>query len=124
VGVWSEIAHGADLRLEVAPRSAAQLHGLAKAQGHVFGSFSILQLEAMARIMANNDRLLRDARFDRFDGTVILFEATRVTPGLDRSFADPEAWRPLCGSLRVIPIDAEHHRMLSPAAVRQMQGKV
>jgi thioesterase domain-containing protein len=119
--VWSDIAQGADLRTEVAPRDAAQLHDLAKAQGHVFGSFSIPQLEAMACVVTNNARLLWEARFDRFDGGVTLFEATRVTPGLDRSFADPEAWRPLCSTLRVIRVDAEHHHMLSPAAVRQIR---
>lgn len=122
--VWSEIAHGADLRIEVAPRDAAHLLTLAKAQGHVFGSFSLLQLEAMARVVTNNARLLWEARFDRFDGSVTLFEATRVTPGLDRSFANPEIWRPLRGTLRVVPIDAEHHRILSPAAVRQIQGRI
>ena len=59
--VWNEIAHGADLRTEIAPQNAAQLNNLAKAQGHVFGSFSLLQLEAMARIVTNNARLLWDA---------------------------------------------------------------
>jgi amino acid adenylation domain-containing protein/non-ribosomal peptide synthase protein (TIGR01720 family) len=122
--VWSEIAHGADLGTEVSPQDAAHLLTLAKAQGHVFGSFSLPQLEAMARVVTNNARLLWEARFDRFDGNVILFEATRVTPGLDRSFADPEAWRPLCGTLRVIQVDAEHHHMLSPAAVSQIREKV
>jgi amino acid adenylation domain-containing protein/non-ribosomal peptide synthase protein (TIGR01720 family) len=121
--VWSEIAHGADLVTEATPRDAAHLLALAKAQGHVFGSFSLPQLEGMARVVTNNARLLWEARFDRFDGNVILFEATRVTPGLDRSFADPDAWRPLCGKLRVIQVDAEHHHMLSPAAVRQIRGK-
>ncbi|MGE3651932.1 MAG: amino acid adenylation domain-containing protein [Reyranellaceae bacterium] len=120
--VWREIAHGADLRAEVAPRDAAHLLSLAKAQGHVFGSFSLSQLEAMARVVSNNARLLWEARFDKFDGEVILFEATRDTPGLDRCFADAEAWRPLSGALRVIPVDAEHHHMLSPAAVRQIRG--
>ena len=122
--VWGEIAHGADLRTEIAPRDAAHLLTLAKAQGHVFGSFSLPQLEAMARIVTNNARLLWEARFDRFDGDVILFEATRVTLGLDRSFADAEAWRSLSGTLRVIQIDAEHHHMLSPAAVRQIRGRI
>ncbi|WP_203226074.1 non-ribosomal peptide synthetase [Novosphingobium pentaromativorans] len=122
--VWSEIAHGADLRTAVAPRDAGQLLALAKAQGHVFGSFSVEQLQAMARVVTNNARLLWEARFDRFDGEVILFEATRVTPGLDRSFADAEAWRSLSGTLRVIQVDAEHHHMLSSAAVRQIRGKV
>ncbi|MBJ3777493.1 non-ribosomal peptide synthetase [Acuticoccus mangrovi] len=122
--VWSEIAHGADLRTDVAPRDAAHLLSLAKAQGHVFGSFSLQQLEAMARVVTNNARLLWEARFERFDGDVTLFEATRVTPGLDRSFADPETWRPLCGTLRVVEVDAEHHHMLSPAAVRQIRGRV
>ncbi|WP_334150927.1 amino acid adenylation domain-containing protein [Hyphomicrobium sp.] len=122
--VWSEIAHGADLRSEATPRDAAHLLTLAKAQGHVFGSFSLPQLEAMARVVTNNARLLWEARFDKFDGDVTVFEATRVTPGFDRSFTDPEMWRPLCGTLHIVRVDAEHHHMLSPAAVRQIRGKV
>ncbi|CAE6968503.1 D-alanine--D-alanyl carrier protein ligase [Paraburkholderia domus] len=123
--VWSEIARGADLGGNVALRDAAQLREIARTQGHVFGSFTVSQLEAMARVMANNGRFLEEAaHLERFDGPLILFEATRVTPGLDRTFADPQAWRPLCSELEVIPIDAEHHRMLSPAAVKQMKGKM
>ena len=121
---WTELAYGADLRAATAIHDAATLREAARAQGHVFGSFTTAQLEAMAVVMENNSRLLSAAKLDYFDGTVTLFEASRATPGLDRSIARPDAWRALCASLTVIPVDAEHHHMLSPAVVSQLRGEI
>jgi amino acid adenylation domain-containing protein/non-ribosomal peptide synthase protein (TIGR01720 family) len=121
---WTELAYGADLRAATAIHDAATLREAARAQGHVFGSFTTAQLEAMAVVMENNSRLLSAAKLDYFDGTVTLFEASRATPGLDRSIARPDAWRALCASLTVIPVDAEHHHMLSPTVVSQLRGEI
>jgi thioesterase domain-containing protein len=121
---WTEMAHGADLRAATAVHDAATLREAARAQGHVFGSFTTAQLEAMAVVMENNSRLLAEADLEYLDGAVTLFDAGQATPGLDRSTARPDAWRALCASLNVIPVDAEHHRMLSPAAVSQMRGEI
>ncbi len=121
---WTELAYGADLRAATAIHDAATLREAARAQGHVFGSFTTAQLEAMAVVMENNSRLLSAAKLDYFDGTLTLFEASRATPGLDRSIARPDAWRALCASLTVIPVDAEHHHMLSPAVVSQLRGEI
>ncbi len=121
---WTELAYGADLRAGTAIHSAATLREAARAQGHVFGSFTTAQLEAMAVVMENNSRLLSAAKLDYFDGAVTLFEASRATPGLDRSIARPDAWRALCASLTVIPVDAEHHHMLSPTVVSQLRGEI
>jgi thioesterase domain-containing protein len=73
--------------------------------------------------MANNSRLISTAKLNTFDGDITLLVATRHTPGLDRTNISPEAWRPFChGNIRKIYIDAEHHQMLSPEALRQMDG--
>jgi amino acid adenylation domain-containing protein len=120
---WREIALGAGLELPAdMVLTTATVHELARAEAHVLGSFSVDALARLAAVMANNVRLLWEARFDPFDGDITLLTAARPTPGLERLHADPEAWRPFCcGELRSFAIDAEHHRMLSPEALQQLR---
>jgi thioesterase domain-containing protein len=125
--IWGQIALGTNLDLFAEAASgaldAAAIHCLARKQSHILGFFSLRQLEELAAITANNARLLCTARLDTFDGDITLFVSTRKTPGLDRTDASPEAWRSFCqGSIRRIDVDAEHHQMLSPEAVKQMGG--
>ena len=124
--IWREIALGTNLAI---PRkefgeelNASVILALAREQSHILGTFSLDHLNRLAAVLANNSRLVSTARLDRFDGHITLFAATRQTTGLDRTHATPDSWRPFCRSLRTVPVDAEHHQMLSPAALRQIAG--
>jgi len=122
---WREVARGTDLTLpaegECPPLDATQIATLARQQIHILGTFPLEQLEQLAIVMGNNSRLFPTAQLGQYDGDIDLFVATRQTPGLEHIAATPEAWRPFCtGELRVTPVDAEHHRMVSPAALRQI----
>ncbi len=121
--VWREIARGANLELPAgAAMNAATVHEIARDQCHVLGSFTVERLRSLASVMANNVRLLRQARLEVLDGDITLFGAARATAGLDRTHADPNAWRAFCsGTVEIVTVDAEHHQMLSPEAVRQMR---
>jgi thioesterase domain-containing protein len=123
---WRELARGTDLA--VPPEGtgpdldADAIVRLARAQSHIFGAFSLQQIERVAVVMSNNTRLFSTARFERFDGDIDLFVATRQTPDLEHVVTTPDAWAPFCtGSIRVVRVDAEHHRMVSPAALRQIR---
>jgi thioesterase domain-containing protein len=124
--IWREIALGTNLDVSSAGDDvldAAKIRSMAREQFHLLGTFSVQQLERLVAVMANNARLIPTASLDAFDGDITLFAATRRTPGLDRSGTSPDTWRPFCrGTLRVIEVDAEHHQMLSPDAVRKMAG--
>ncbi len=120
--IWREIARGTSLDIppEVNNRAlnAETIVSLARGQSHILGTFPLQQLEQLAAVMANNARLFPTARLDTFDGDITLFVARRQTPGLERMAISPDAWRPFCtGSIRTIGIDAEHHQMLSSAAL-------
>jgi amino acid adenylation domain-containing protein/non-ribosomal peptide synthase protein (TIGR01720 family) len=123
--VWRDVALGAEL---VLPENARELcapiiKAIAAGQGHLFGALAPQRLDAIARLLAHNAKLLPTARLAVFEGDMTLFMATRSTAALDRSAVCPDHWHPFCtGALRTIPIDAEHHLMLSPAAARQMRG--
>ena len=125
--IWREIALGTHLTIPPDEPDSA-LHAdtilrLAREQSHILGTFSAQRLDQLAAVMANNSRLIPTAKLRTFDGDIILFVATRQTPGLDRTNADPEAWRRFCcGAISRICIDAEHHDMLSPEALRQTGG--
>ncbi|MEQ1572601.1 MAG: amino acid adenylation domain-containing protein, partial [Vicinamibacterales bacterium] len=123
--IWREIALGT--HLEVPPTGAAQpldapaVLALAREQSHILGTFPLHQLEQLAAVMANNARLFTTARLSRFDGDIRLFASTRQTHGLDRVGTSADAWRPYCGgAIHTIEVDAEHHRMLSPGALKQI----
>jgi thioesterase domain-containing protein len=125
--LWHDVAFGAGLALPAGDvgYDAAGIKAIASEQGHVFGAFPLQRLDALARIMANNTRLLPTARLKRFEGEVTLFTAARITPGLDRSAVSPALWRPhVSGKIKVVAIDAEHHTMLSHHAVAQMRGHI
>jgi thioesterase domain-containing protein len=120
--IWREIALGT--RLAIPPDcelNAESVSELARAQSHILGTFSMQQLNRLAAVMANNSRLVPTVRLDPFDGDITVFVATRETPGLDRTGVTPEAWRAFCrGTIRQVPVDAEHHQMMSPEALRQI----
>jgi amino acid adenylation domain-containing protein/non-ribosomal peptide synthase protein (TIGR01720 family) len=122
--VWREIAIGTHLTIPEEDSDALDaraLRGLARAQGHILGTFPLHQLEQMAAIMANNGRLAASARLSRFDGDILLYTATRATPRIERLPVDASSWRPYCsGAVRVTPIDTEHHDMLTPDALAQI----
>lgn len=123
---WREIALAFGMnvpaRAGAAPLDATTMQRLAREQDNVLGHFTLARMEALAAVMANNTVLAARARFDVFYGDIVLFAATRQTSGLDRSRADPELWRPHCsGKLTIIEVDAEHHRMMTPAALKQMR---
>jgi thioesterase domain-containing protein len=125
--IWRELAIGTNLSIpsESSGRSlnAKIIATLAQEQLHILGSFSLQQLEQLAAVMANNSRLLRTAQLDTFKGDMTLFIATGDLSNGGSAHIDPEAWRPFCrGSIRTIAIDAEHHQMFSPAALRQLNG--
>ncbi|NOT26209.1 MAG: amino acid adenylation domain-containing protein, partial [Acidobacteria bacterium] len=125
--VWREICVGTNLNVpaEVAPRplDADLVMSLARQQTHILAGFEREHLERLKAVMANNARLLGTSSIGVFDGDITLFVATRETAGLDASGKSPAAWKAYCrGEVRAIPIDVEHHHMLSPDAVRQMSG--
>ena len=75
--------------------------------------------------MANNSRLQRTAQLETFKGDMTLFIAKSASTNVGGAHIDPESWRPFCqGSIRTIAIDAEHHQMFSPAALRQLNGSL
>jgi thioesterase domain-containing protein len=121
---WREIALGTNLALTADPGvvlDAERIQLLAREQSHLLGSFTLQHLQRLAAVMANNAQLVPTAALDTFSGDLTLFVAARPTPGLDRRGARPEAWRPFCnGAIIVREIAAEHHQMLSPEAVIQM----
>jgi thioesterase domain-containing protein len=118
--VWREIALGANLEVPTATvLDAASVHEIARAQGNVLGSFTIEHLGRLAAVMTNNVRLLQRVQLEVLAADITLFTAARATPGLDRRHADPNAWRTfLSGGIDIVAVDAEHHQMLSPGAVR------
>jgi thioesterase domain-containing protein len=123
--IWRDIARGTDLIVPqegTANLDAAAVSGLAQDQSHLLGAFPLDQLEQLAMVMGNNSRLFATARLGVFQGDIDLFWATRQTPGLQRIVTTPQDWAPFCtGAIRAFPIDAEHHRMVSPAALAQIR---
>jgi nonribosomal peptide synthetase DhbF len=122
---WREVARGTDLAVPPEGTGPAldteAIAHLAREQSHILGTFPLQQLEQLATVMGNNSRLFATARLARFDGDLDLFVATRQTPGLEHVVTTPDSWAPFCtGSIRVVRVDAEHHRMVSPAALRQI----
>ncbi len=127
--IWREIVLGANLIIppqeDNRGLNADTIFALAREQSHILGTFSIQQLDQLAAVMANNSRLISTAKLKMFHGDITLFVATRQTPGLQRSNISPEAWRPFChGTVCQICIDAEHHQMLLPEALRQTDGSL
>jgi thioesterase domain-containing protein len=122
---WREIARGTDLN--VPPEGtgpdldAAAIATLAREQSHLLGTFAIDQLEQLGAVMANNSRLFLTTKLELFVGDVDLFVATRRTPGLEIITTSPESWRPWCtGVIRAVPVDAEHHRMITSDTLEQI----
>jgi thioesterase domain-containing protein len=122
---WREIALGT--HLVVPPEKlrtrldAESVLMLAREQSHILGTFSLQQLSRLAAILANNSRLVPTARLGMFHGDIILFSASRTTAGLDRSRLSSADWLPFCdGTVCNIEVDAEHHQMLTPEALRQL----
>ena len=123
--IWREICRGTNLLVPAEsaarPLDADVVMSLARDQTHILGAFERDQLERVKMVMANNARLLGTSAMDVFDGDITLCIATRETAGLDSSGKNPAAWKAYCrGEVRTIPIDVEHHHMLSPDAVRQI----
>jgi thioesterase domain-containing protein len=122
---WRDVARGTDLVVPpeaTAKLDAAAVSALAQEQSHILGAFPLDQLEQLALVMGNNSRLFATARLGLFQGDLELFYATKQTPGLERIVTSPQAWAPFCtGRIRAVPVDAEHHRMVSPAALRQIR---
>ena len=123
--IWREIGLGTNLILpdegsgQVLDTDAVL--ALARAQSHILGTFPKAHLEGLNAVMRNNARLLQTPSLDVFDGDVTLFMATRHTPGLDTVAKTPQDWQRYCrGAIRTIPIDTEHHHMLSPEALEQV----
>src|SRR5262249_12632269 len=125
--LWRDVALGAGLVLPAGGRAydAAKIKAIAAAQKHIFGAFPLQQLHALACIMANNTRLLPTAGVQCFEGGVTPVTDARGTAGLDRSGVSPALWQPYVrGKIEVVPVDAEHHTMLSQHAVTQMRSHI
>jgi thioesterase domain-containing protein len=125
--IWREIALGTSLTLPQetlrAELNAATILTFAREQSHILGTFTLQQISHLAAVLANNSRLVPTARLETFNGEITLFAATHHTAGLDRVNVTADAWRPFCrGSVSTIDVDAEHHQMLSRAALRQLGG--
>jgi amino acid adenylation domain-containing protein/non-ribosomal peptide synthase protein (TIGR01720 family) len=123
--IWREIALGTSLAIPPQSLStklnAETIFSLAQKQSHILGTFSLHQLEQLAAVLANNSRLVTTATLDTFNGDITLFAATRATADLDRSKITANAWRLFCrGNVRTVHVDAEHHQMLSMAALQQI----
>jgi len=120
--IWREIALGTSLALPEGDGhvlDADRILTLAQEQTHILGAFPRRQLEQLNAVMANNARLLQSTTLDVFDGDITLFVATRDTAGLEGVAKSPQEWARYCsGAIRATAVDAEHHRMLSPDAVR------
>lgn len=58
--------------------------------------------------------LERTARYERLDGPVLFFEATRTSGRLASSWRD---WAAYAGELRHVPVDAAHQEMLGARAL-------
>jgi thioesterase domain-containing protein len=124
--IWREIALGTGLAIPPASArralDAETILALAREQSHLLGTFPLHRLRQLAAVMANNARLVADAKLDTFEGDITLLVATRETPGLDRMATSPGDWQPYCGgAVRAFEIDAQHHQMFSPAAIEQIR---
>jgi len=121
--LWQDLALGAGLALDPEARNltAERIKQLARETSHLFGAFTVKQIEALRDQLRTNTRLLPTARLAPFAGNVTLYTAERQTGDLDRSAADPALWSQFVTG-RVIrkPVEAEHHKMLSPDAIRQI----
>jgi nonribosomal peptide synthetase DhbF len=122
--IWRDIARGTDLVVPTdAPPEldAPAVLALAQGQAHILGAFPLHLLEQLGAVMSNNSRLFGTARLSVFEGDIDLFYATQRTAGIEAIVTSPQAWAPFCtGTIRSVPVDAEHHRMLSNAALRQI----
>ncbi|MEM9477834.1 MAG: amino acid adenylation domain-containing protein [Pseudomonadota bacterium] len=121
--LWYDVALGAGLQLEPGMQnlSAECIREHATRAGHPFGAFTPEQIMALRDQLETNSRLLPTATLNRFDGDLTLYTAELQTADLDRSAADPALWDDfVTGQVIRIPLEAEHHKMLSPEAVRQI----
>ncbi len=122
--LWRDVALGAGLVLpaDATGLDAARIQAIAAAQGHIFGTFPLPQLTNLARLMANNTRLLPTARLRRFAGSGTIFTAAKGTKGMDRQSVSPTLWQPwFGGQIKAVAVAAEHHTMMAHDAVAQMR---
>ncbi|WP_167356406.1 non-ribosomal peptide synthetase [Sulfitobacter delicatus] len=123
--LWRDVALGAGLHLAPGTRnlSAERIREQARRAEHLLGAFTPDQLNALRDQLRTNTRLLPTARLVPFMGDMTLITAELQTGDLDRSAANPALWRPfVSGRVIRIPLQAEHHKMLSPDALRQIEG--
>ena len=121
--LWRDVALGAGLELAPGMHSltAERIKKHAQKVNHLFAAFTTDQLDAMRDQLETNTRLLPTAALSPFDGDLKLYTAELQTGDLDRSAADPALWADfVTGQVIRIPVSAEHHRMLSPDAIREI----
>jgi thioesterase domain-containing protein/acyl carrier protein len=122
--LWRDVALGAGLVLpdDASGLNAAMIQAIAAAQGHIFGGFPLLQIDNLARLMANNTRLLPTAPLRRYAGNATLFTAALATEGMDRTGVSLALWRPyFAQQIKTVSVHAEHHTMMAHDAVTYMR---
>jgi thioesterase domain-containing protein len=123
--LWRDMAINLDL--DIPPDSAekrldgAAMLGLARAQSHVLGSFTLDQVHRLADVMANNSRLMERVRFETFAGSITFVAAGCRAPGFDLDRMNPDSWRTFStGGLVSSTVDSTHNQMLSAYSLKQM----
>lgn len=123
--LWRDMAINLDL--DIAPDLAGKrldgtvMLGLARTQSHVLGSFTLDQVHRLADVMANNSRLMEQARFETFAGPITFVSAGRRAPGFDPDRMNPDSWRAFSmGGLVSSTVDSTHNQMLSAHSLKQM----
>ncbi|MGD9739002.1 MAG: amino acid adenylation domain-containing protein, partial [Bauldia sp.] len=85
-----------------------------RAGGHPLGQLPVETIDAIARIVENNARLVRQYSHRRYAGRVVHFRAAEEhgRDGLDASL-----WKPHVGAVEAYDLPYRHGQMLSPAAL-------
>ena len=123
--LWRDMAINLDL--DIPPYLAGKrldgtvMLGLARAQSHVLGSFTLDQVHRLADIMANNSRLMERVRFETFAGPITFVAAGCRAPGFDPDRMNPDSWRALStGGLVSSAVNSTHNQMLTAHSLKQM----
>jgi enterobactin synthetase component F len=102
-------------RLPDLPLTRAAVVAFLREIGHPLGELDDRALEGVVRVVAANDRLVREHRHGRFRGALLHF---RATLGNETKGLSPEGWQPYVDRLEVREVESVHGHMLAPDGLR------
>ena len=98
------------------PLQVSSALDILRREGDILSSLEEDQVATILQVMKNNSRLARNFVPQRFDGDILLFQATRGEsgPGADR-------WKPYVnGKIAVYEVDCEHVHMMRPGPLAKI----